>query len=162
MNKRYIITSYIASRSTYTNDSSSNELAQDGKTELLGSLALHQEDGSSTVRDLGSITGSGATTSLESRLEFAKDFNSRTFSDTLIGINNDLLLVTILIENDSLNRGNFFLEEASLLSSSSLGVREGRELILGLARDVPVLSNILRRDTRNEELVNTSGSWEES
>jgi hypothetical protein len=105
-----------------TNHSGSDILAQDGKTKLVSGLTLHQENSGSTVRDLGSVTSSSGTVSLESWLELGKGLGRSSLSHTLILINNNGLFVTILVNNGGGDRNNFILEVTSLLGSDGLGV----------------------------------------
>jgi hypothetical protein len=55
-----------------TSNSGSNVLAKDGQVELLGSLALHEQNSGSTIRNLGGVTSSGETIVVESRLELSE------------------------------------------------------------------------------------------
>lgn len=132
-----------------TNDRSSDVLAEDGETELLGGLALHQEDGSGAIRDLGGVTGGGGAVLVKGRAQFGELLRGGARADTIVAVNKDSLFVAILVGDGSFKGNNLILEPAVLLGNNSLGMRRGGESILLLACDTELGSDVLRGDTKH-------------
>lgn len=130
-----------------TSDGVGDPSGDDGKTELFSGGSSGQEDGSSTIGDLGGVTGSGDTVLLESGLELLEGFESGFLSDTVILVDKDFFsdfFVTLLLLDGGLDGDDFVLEEALSLSfvGSSLGF--SGESVLDFSADVVLFGNIFR------------------
>lgn len=131
----------------HTDDGGGDVFAEDLEAELLGGLALHEQDGSSTVRDLGGVTGGGGALIIESGAQLAELLGGGARADTIVTVDDDGLLVTVLVGDDGLKRDDLLLEPAVLLSLDGLGVRRSGKGILLLTRDLELGSDVLGGDT---------------
>jgi hypothetical protein len=127
------------------NNGGGDVLADNGESELLGSLALHQENGGGTIGDLGGVTGSGGT--IEGRAELGQALEGGTGTDTVILGDDDLLLVTLGILDDGLDGDDLVVELALGLSVGGLVEGKSSELVLLLAGDVVLGGDVLGGDT---------------
>jgi hypothetical protein len=149
-----------------------DKLGEDGQSELLGVRTSCEEDSSGSVGYLRSVSSVGGTVLLESGLDLRQRLGSDTGSDSIILVNDDLLLLFRLgvdklgLENDGdqhldgnaynfayLDRDDLLLELAELLSGGSLGVTVGGKLVLDLSRDFVLLGNVLRSDTHGNQAI---------
>lgn len=128
-----------------SNNCGGDVLADNVKSELLSGLALHQENGGSTIRDLGGVTGSGGT--IEGRAELGQALDGGTGTDTVILGDGDLLLVTLGILDDGLDGDDLMVELALGLSAGSLAEGKSSELVLLLTGDVVLGGDVLGGDT---------------
>lgn len=128
---------------SHTDDRGGNVLAQDGLAEALSGGALHEEHGSSTVGDLGGVTGVDGSVLGECGADLAEALSGDARSDTVVLGDGDLLgLVGLGIGPLDLQGGEFLVEEAGLLSLESLLVAGSGELILDLTGDLAVLGHL--------------------
>lgn len=133
-----------------TSNSRGNVLAKDGQVELLGSLALHEQNSGSTIRNLGGVTSSGETIFVESRLELGERLSSGARTNTIVVLKNNFFLVTLLIGDNDLDGDDFSIEKPGLLSGNSLLMRSSGESILLSTGDVELFGDVLRGDTGKE------------
>ena len=125
-----------------------DELSEDGESQLLGSLALHEQDGGGTIRDLGGVTGGGGT--IKGRAQLGQGLGGGTGTDTIILGNNDLLLVVLGILDHGLDGDNLAVELALGLGLGSLLEGVGGESILLGTGDVELAGDVLGGDTLNK------------
>jgi len=114
------------------------------ESEFLGNISSGKKNCCSSISDLAGVSSGDATTLLESTLELGETFNGGVFTDTIILINNNLRLISILVFNDSFIGSDLLGEPAILLSGSSLLVAFSSQLILFLAGYLVLFSDILR------------------
>lgn len=128
-----------------SNNGGGDELADNGESELLGGLALHQENSGGTIGNLGGVTSGGGT--IEGRAELGQALDGGTGTDTIILGDNDLLLVTLGILDDGLDGDDLVIELALSLSAGGLLEGKGSELVLLLTGNVEVGGDVLGGDT---------------
>lgn len=130
-----------------------DKLGKDGLLELLSNGSSHEENGTSTVRDLGSVTSVGGTVGREGGLQLTELLGGDTGSDSVILGDGDLLLVVIVIEDGGLDGENLLVKLASGLGLTGLLVGVGGESILGLSVNVVLGSNVLGGDTHGDQTL---------
>jgi hypothetical protein len=137
-----------------TNNRSTNELADNGETQLLGDRTPGEKDGSGAIGNLRRVSGVRETVLGKRWLQLGQRLGSDAIPDAVVLVNNNLGLVLCLGIDELDGEGNnLILELALFLSSSSLDERLGRELVLFLTTDTKVLGDVLRGDPHGEETV---------
>mmetsp|Transcript_14653 Transcript_14653/g.22288 ORF Transcript_14653/g.22288 Transcript_14653/m.22288 type:complete len:205 (-) Transcript_14653:265-879(-) len=134
-------------------DSDHSEAAHPGENrqaQLLGSAATSQEHQGSTVRDLTCVASSCGTSLLEGCLQLGETLEVGLRSGALVGFNDHLRRLAIFVLDGRCYRNNLRIEEPLLLRSHCLGMRADGHLVLGLARNLPLLSHILRGDAHRD------------
>jgi hypothetical protein len=126
-----------------TSHSKTKNSALNLKSKFLGNISSGKKNSCSTISDLAGVSSGDTTTLLESALELGETLNGGVFTDTIILINNNLRLISILVFNDSFIGSDLLGEPAILLSGSSLLVALSSQLVLFLAGYLVLFSDIL-------------------
>lgn len=136
-----------------TSDGKTKNSALNLESEFLGNVSSCEKDCGSTISDLAGVSSGDATTLLESGFELGEALNGCVLTNTIILINNNLLLIPIFVLNDCLIGSDLLGEPAILLSGSSLLVALSGQLVLVLTRDLVHLSNIFSGHAHVHEAV---------
>lgn len=131
-----------------SNHSRGDELSENGESQLLGRLALHEQNSGGTIRDLGGVTGGGG--SIKGGAQLGQGLEGGTGTDTIILGNNNLLLVVLGILDHGLDSNNLAVKLALGLGLGSLLEGEGGESILLGTGDVVLGGDVLGGDTLNK------------
>jgi len=135
-----------------------NVLANDLLAQALGSGALHEQDGSGTVGDLGGVTGVDGAVLGEGRADLAQGLGGDALTDTVISLDGDgLLLARLGVGPLDLERSNLLVEEAGLLGLEGFLVGGSGESILRGTGDAAVLGHVLGQNTHGDLAVGGLG-----
>ena len=137
-----------------TDSTRSDKLADDRKTEELGSRPPREKDGSSTIGYLRRVSGMGRPIFPESRLELGETLRGDAITDPVVCCHHDLLSFFRLgIHPVHLERHNLVAEAASLGGSCSLLERFGGKRVLLCPRDPVVRRDVFGGYAHGKETV---------
>lgn len=128
-----------------TSNGGADVLAENGLAELDGGRALHEQNSSGAIGNLGGVTTRGSGTPLgEGNADLGETLGSSAGADTLILGEGDVLPLAIGVLDAGLDGDDLVVEEAGLLGA--LGTLEGLGgvLVHFLAGDAKVTTDVLR------------------
>lgn len=141
-----------------TDNAGGDVLADDLLAQTLGSGALHEQNGGSTVGDLGGVTGVDGAVLGKGRADLAEGLGGHALADTVISLDGDgLLLAGLGVGPLDLEGSNLLVEEAGLLGLDGLLVGGSSKSILGGTGDTTVLGHVLGQDTHGDLAVGGLG-----
>ena len=116
-----------------------HDAGQDRSALFLRLARLHQDDGGGAVIEARCVAGGHRTFLVESGTQLAKRLHRGAVLRIFVGVNDDVPLARLHRDGNDL-----VLELAGLLRGFRLVLRTNREFILLLARDLPLLGDVLR------------------
>lgn len=137
-----------------TNDGRCGEFADDGETEPLRHRATRKKHRSSTVRNLGGVTCVGRAILRKRGLELAQALECNAFTDTIVAVHDNLLLLLSLRIN-ALRRDwdDLSGKLARLLCRGGFAERLSGEFVLGGTGDFELRGDVFGGDTHGDEAV---------
>jgi len=118
-----------------------------------GNISTCQEDAGCAIGHLGRVTSGGGSALLESGLQLGKTSQGSGGSNTIVPVDHDFGLISVLVLHDGLVNGNLCLEKASSIGSGGFRVTLNSELVLLGAGDTELSSDIFGGNSHRHEAV---------
>lgn len=137
-----------------TNNRSTNELAENGETQLLGDRTPGEQDGGSTIGNLGRVSSVRKAVFGERWLQLGQGLGSNAVPDAVILAYNNLGLVLRFGIYELDRYGNDLVVEFSLfLSGGGLDEGLGSEFVLHFTSDTEVVGDVLRGNPHGKKTL---------